>query len=74
MCVCTAAASRAPWLHRRLWGYEDGSSCAFKDDMGEPVHYDGYVKTTWEEAPVCPGQPDAFATADSRGALLQLPS
>lgn len=56
----------------RLWGFEDGASCAFKDADGAPVFYDGYVKITWEEAPTCAAEmgPSAWFMADSKGELM----
>lgn len=45
----------------RLWGYEGGMSCAYKDSKDTPIFY-------WEAAPACPDAPTAdTATADSQG-------
>jgi hypothetical protein len=43
----------------RLWGWQDGASCAFKYSNGQPVMLTRTgLALTWEDAPDCPGLPD----------------
>lgn len=52
----------------RLWWFESGISCAYRDADGKPLYYDGYEAVKWESAKACGTTPTAInAMADAEG-------
>lgn len=62
-----------PQIHaasRRLWGWENNKSCAFKTAGGQPIYYAGYKRFDFGDAPACGFAPNATNSAvDTEGRL-----
>lgn len=54
----------------RLWGWQAGRSCAFRDQRTQLPSPPGQVLVTWDTAPVCKGKP--WGSNAVRGADGQL--
>lgn len=63
-CLEHACTARPPptTLHSvpmqgRLWGFEGGASCAFRNEEGSPVFYIDYEPGNWVLTPPCATEP-----------------
>lgn len=65
-----AAACRDVLNADRLWGWQGGNSCAFKDQSQQAPSPTGAVAVTWDAAPACEGRP--YGSNAVRGADGQL--
>lgn len=54
----------------RLWGWQDGRSCAFRGQSRQAPGPPGVVLVTWDSAPACAGRP--WGSNAVRGADGQL--
>ena len=69
--MCTRQHAHADTMGR-LWWFEDGVSCAYRDAADKPIYYEGYSGVKWETAAVCDITPTAVnVMADANGGQIQ---
>lgn len=64
------ATNSQPDSEGRLWGWENGRSCAYRFGSSQPMFYLGYQPGSWVTTPAClsaPFAPDSVTVSISLG-------